>query len=150
MKPKKNKNNYNSKNKKQKNTNEPKLNGFSTLNQVTGSPQQSSHHSKIDLQKVKEIKEPKPICELCEKVIENVSTAMYSPNNELVHFDCVLEDIKSKTRLEDHQTISYIGKGTFAICEKGEDGKFTIGERIVYESPEQVLKLKDYVEAQKI
>lgn len=138
------------KGKNRKNENEGKLQGFTTLNQVTGVPKSHALHSRIPLQGVRTIKEPGATCVLCGERIENIAEAVSSQNGEFVHFDCVLEDIRKSYHVHEGQSISYVGKGAFGICEKDEEGKWHIIQRIQYESPEANLKLKEFVEEQKV
>lgn len=122
-----------------------RLNGFSTLNQVTGVPKPHSFHSRIPLLPVQTLRETGDICPICGKKIDSIASAMLSPEGSPVHFDCVLEQLKSQNPLRENQTISYVGKGSFAICEKGDDGKWSIISRIQYETPENNLRFREYV-----
>lgn len=123
--------------------------GFSTLNQVTGAPDSKPYHSKLEVYEPKTLVEPKNICAMCNKPIENIATALLDANNNYVDFDCVLETLKEKTPLAANQSISYIGTGNFAVVEKDEEGKYTIVNRISYEKYEQLNKLRDYIEENK-
>ena len=57
--------------------------------------------------------------------------------------------IKEKEVLEEGQSISYLGSGTFGVCQKSEDGKYTIVKRIEVENKDDSLKMKNYVEGLK-
>ncbi len=126
------------------------VSGFSTLSQVAGVPKKRAYHSDIPVPEAKTIEEPSGIiCAICNEPIDSIASAIVGKDGRYVHFDCVLESIKKDEELKDNQSISYIGSGNFAVCEKGEDGKFTIIKRIPYESAEQHQKLVDFVEGLK-
>lgn len=127
-----------------------RLNGFSTLNQVTGVPKPHSYHSRIPLLQVQNIRETGDICPICGKRIDSIASAMLSPEGKPVHFDCVLEQLKEQNPLRDNQTISYVGKGSFAICEKNDEGKWSIVTRIQYENPEANQRFREYIEENKV
>lgn len=141
-------------NKKKKNgknaVQDNRLNGFSTLNQVTGVPKPHSFHSRIPLLPVQTVKETGDVCAICGRKIDTIAAAMLSPEGQTVHFDCVLDQLKKDNPVRDNQTISYVGKGSFAICEKGEDGKWTIVSRIQYETPEANQRFREYVGENKV
>ena len=61
----------------------------------------------------------------------------------------MLSSIKEKEVLEEGQSISYLGSGTFGVCQKSEDGKYTIVKRIEVENKDDSLKMKNYVEGLK-
>ncbi len=135
----------NRKSSEQKNT----IQGFSTLSQVSGAPLKSVHHSKIQVPPPKSVKEPHTICPLCGQKINLISEALTDPKGEFVHFDCVIKELRERYRPRENQTISYVGRGNFALCEKDEENKWTIVERIQYESGESVEKMRSYVESLK-
>lgn len=138
------------KGKGKKNENEGKFAGFTTLNQVTGVPKAHSFHSRIPLQNVKTVREPGTACAICGEKIDSIAQAVTSPSGAYVHFDCALEDIRKNYHVHEGQSVSYVGKGAFGICEKDEEGKWHILERIQYESPEANTRFKEYVEEQKV
>ena len=127
-----------------------RLNGFTTLNQVTGVPKTHSYHSRIPILETQTVVETGDVCPICGKRIDVIASALLSPEGLPVHFDCVLDELKRKYNPKENQTISYVGKGNFALCEKGEDGKWSIVERIAYESPESNLKFKEYIGEHKV
>lgn len=135
---------------KKKVNDDSKLVGFSTLNQVSGVPKPHSYKSRLQVSPTKVIKEPLDKCSICGHTILNVSQAMCSPDSSFVHFDCVLDKIKSEHPVRENQTISYIGKGCFAKLEKNENGSWSIIERYTYESQENYEKMKSYVEEAKV
>jgi len=136
--------------KKQKSSEaKPSLQGFQTLSQVSGAPLKSVHHSRIPVAPVKSVREPHTICPICGQKINLISEALTDPKGEYVHFDCVIKQLRERYRPRENQTISYVGRGNFALCEKGADGKWSIVERIQYESGESVEKLRSYVESLK-
>jgi len=55
-------------------------------------------------------------CAWCNKPIKDISTAIADPETgKPVHFDCVIDSIIKKERLESGDTVSYIGGGRFGI-----------------------------------
>ncbi|MCL2139861.1 MAG: hypothetical protein FWH41_10085, partial [Treponema sp.] len=55
-------------------------------------------------------------CAWCGKPIKEIAIAISEPNtNKPVHFDCVINSISEKERLERGDTVSYIGGGRFGI-----------------------------------
>ena len=49
----------------------------------------------------------------------------------------------------DGECVSYIGSGSFAVCHRGDDGKYTIEKRIEVENKESYNGFKSYVESLK-
>lgn len=90
-------------------------------------------------------KESEHICALCGKPLDFITDAISEPDGRLSHFDCVIEKIRKQYRVEEPDTVSYIGQGRFAVCTKGEDGKYTIRDRINYESADSFLSMKKLV-----
>lgn len=127
-----------------------KLVNFTTLNQVAGGPKPYSFHSRIPVPEAKLVKEPFEKCAYCGQMIESIASSFVTPDGGHAHFDCVLERIKEVNPVLENQTISYIGKGEFAICQKSEDDKWTILRRIPYESGENYAKMKSFVEENKV
>ncbi|MCR5732038.1 MAG: hypothetical protein K6G51_03755 [Sphaerochaetaceae bacterium] len=127
-----------------------KLVGFSTLSQVSGLPTKTVYHSRLQVIPEKSVKEPHVICHICKEKINLISEALTDPSGEYVHFDCVIKELRESYKPRGNQTISYVGRGNFALCEKDENGKWTIIERIPYESGESVEKMKSYVESLKV
>ena len=74
----------------------------------------------------------------------------FNVNGDYVHFDCMLSSIKEKEILSENQNISYLGSGTFGVCQKDEDGKYTIVKRIEVENKDDSQKMKDYIEGLKV
>lgn len=124
------------------------ISGFSTLSQVSGAPLAHSHHSSIPLMPQKTVIEPLDNCCICGEKIQTIADC-FSLATGYAHFDCVLERIKSEEHLSDDETISYIGSGSFAVCRKGEDGKFTIVKKIEVENKDSYNGFKNYVESLK-
>ncbi len=150
-----NKGNRNAQDNKKKNSSGKKrakrqaVSGFSTLNQVAGVPKRREYHSDLPIDKVKKLEEPSGIiCALCGKPIETIADS-FTYNDGYVHFDCALDKIKESEQLKDNQTISYIGSGSFGVCEKGDDGKYTIIKKIAFESSESLGKMQEYIEGLK-
>lgn len=124
------------------------ISGFSTLSQVSGAPLVRAHHSSIPVPVQKTVSEPLGVCPLCGERIQAIAECFSLPEG-YAHFDCVLERIKSHEHLLDGESVSYIGSGTFAVCRKGDDGRYTIEKRIEVESRESYNSFKSYVESLK-
>ena len=123
--------------------------GFTTLNQVAGVPKRKQFHSDIPVEEAKKVAEPSGIiCAICGNPITSIAEA-FSVATGFVHFDCALERVKAEETLNENQTVSYIGSGNFGVCEKGEDGKYSIIKKIAFENSESNKKMKDYVEGLK-
>lgn len=124
------------------------ISGFSTLSQVSGAPLERSFHSSIPLIPQKCVIEPLDVCSICGEKIESIAEC-FSLSSGYAHFDCVLERIKSEEHLEEGDSISYVGSGSFAVCRKGDDGSFTILKKIEVENKESFNNFKSYVESLK-
>ncbi len=124
--------------------------GFSTLSQVAGLPKRKEHHSNIPVNEPKIINEPVPSCQICKEPIQNICQSIMTPEGNSVHFDCVLSVLNDQYSPKENQKISYIGSGKFGLCEKNEEGKWSIIETIQYESNETHRKMIEYVESLRI
>lgn len=127
-----------------------RLSGFTTLSQVVGAPKRHAFHSHIPLPVDRIVKEPFEVCPICGEKIESITTSFTTSDGHHVHFDCVLSQIRDTHPLREGQTISYAGKGNFAIFEKDAEGHWITVERIPYESSENYEKMKSFVEGLKI
>jgi hypothetical protein len=59
---------------------------------------------------------PSASCAWCDKPIKDISAAISEPDTgKPVHFDCVINRIIEKEKLETGDTVSYIGGGRFGI-----------------------------------
>lgn len=125
------------------------ISGFSTLNQVAGVPLVREHHSNIPILPTKCVSEPGLVCKICNEKIDTIASAL-SVDDGYVHFDCALQQIREDEKPNDHQTVSYIGSGKFGVCEKDENGKWTIVKTIQYESAEKNKAMKEFVEGLKV
>ncbi len=121
------------------------ITGCSTLNQVAGVPKPREYRSSIPVENPGTIREPHLICSMCGKEIENIASALTSPDGGYVHFDCVLNAIKETEHPGEGETVSYIGSGNFAVIGKDEDGKPVILRRIPYETGDRLKAMKEYV-----
>ncbi len=100
--------------------------------------------------KVPRVHEPLPTCVICGKPIQAISQSISGPNpGELNHFDCVIRKIADEEKVLPHQKISYIGRGTFAIVDKDDEGKMVFVKQIVFETPETFNAMKKFVEEHK-
>ena len=62
----------------------------------------------------------------------------------------VIEKLSKEEKLAEGEKISYIGRGTFAIVTKDEEGKMAFRKTIEVEKPEVFSQMKKYVEGTKI
>ena len=130
---------------KKKRKDDSRLEGFKTLQQVAGGPKPYKFHSRIPVPEARVLNEPHDTCPICGRTIDNISGAMCSAQG-YVHFDCALESVRASSHLAEGDKLSYIGRGSFGICAKDEDGKWYIKERISYEDQASYDKMKAYVE----
>ncbi len=144
------KNGRNARDRRKRKKEDSRLVGFTTLSQVVGAPKPHSYHSHLPVEKSRIIKEPFETCAICSQRIDNIAMAMISADNRPVHFDCVLEELKKAYPLRDGQIMSYCGKGSFAIFEKDEEGRWITVQKIPYEDAERYARSKSYVEENKI
>ncbi len=124
------------------------ISGFSTLSQVSGAPLTRSFHSSIPVAVPLSVSEPHPVCAICAKPIDLIADSFFY-NGGYAHFDCVLSALKEKETLGEGDTISYVGSGSFAICHKDENGKYSIVKKIEVENKDEYSHFKDYVESLK-
>ncbi len=79
----------------------------------------------------------KPICQICNEKIDIVEMAIrYKNTDELCHFDCIIDEIKSKNTLDRSESVAYLGGGTFGVVKTmttKNSKKFFVRKRIVYE-----------------
>ncbi|MBI9096631.1 MAG: hypothetical protein JEY71_17350 [Sphaerochaeta sp.] len=118
-------------------------------NTLLPSQKKVPYHSSLPPLPIKRIEEPLLVCPLCDKVIENIASALTHPDGGFCHFDCVLEKLTKDEHLTEKQKISYIGKGTFAVVEETDGTGFSFTKRIIWETPESFDTMKKYVEANK-
>lgn len=135
---------------KKKRRDDGRLSGFTTLSQVVGAPKRHAYHSHLPVQDAKIVKEPFETCPLCGSRIESIASCLTTPDGAHAHFDCVIAQIKKDNPLSEGQTLSYSGRGNFAIFEKDGEGKWTVVRRISYESGENFEKMKTFVEGVKV
>ena len=125
------------------------ITGFSTLSQVAGVPLRRSFHSSLEIPMPKVVNEPYPICSICGERIDLIADSFFV-GGEYVHFECMLERIKESEVLSDNQNISYLGSGSFGVCQKDENGKYTIIKRIEVENKDEALAIRNYIEGLKV
>lgn len=94
---------------------------------------------------IRKVKEPLVKCIYCDKIINNITSAIKGDEG-YYHFDCVLDKIKKDYNVKETQTVSYIGRGSFAIIEKDESGTLKFVETIQVETPQQFDSMKKFVE----
>ena len=83
---------------------------------------------------------------MCGKPIPLIANALTHPEGGYCHFDCVLASLAEREHLKENQKVSYIGRGTFAVAEKNDEGSYTFVKRIEWESSESFAAMKKYVE----
>ncbi len=85
---------------------------------------------------IREFKSRDVVCAKCGKPIEDMTSAISDAEGKPMHFDCVLESLKSKEKMLPGQQMTYIGNGRFAVVtfENPRDlRKFKIEKVIEYE-----------------
>lgn len=98
---------------------------------------------------VPQVVEPRPECSICGQPIESIAEAISESNGRYSHFDCVLEKLRERENVQEPDCVSYIGHGCFAVVTKDQDGRFSIKERIQYESNDDFANAKRLVEESK-
>jgi len=107
-------------------------------------------HSSLPGLKIKKVKEPLVTCTYCGKEIDNIASAIKGEDDTFYHFDCIIDKLSKEEKLAEGEKISYIGRGTFAIVTKDEEGKMAFRKTIEVEKPEVFSQMKKYVEGTKI
>lgn len=95
---------------------------------------------------IREFKEREIVCAKCGKPIEDMTSAMSDADGKPVHFDCVLESLKSKESMLPGQQMTYIGNGRFAVVtfENPRDlKKFKIEKIIEYEDKSKPIEWRN-------
>lgn len=106
---------FNKNNQKQNNYKEMQKETPKPKKRVFYNPQRSP--SKIQKKEIyTKIEWPKMVCEKCGKEIKDLNTALSDKNTgNPVHFDCILNFIKSSEEVKENEEVVYIGNGSFAI-----------------------------------
>ena len=138
------------KDKKKKNVDSDKYQGLNTINQVSGVPKSHAFHASIPVTPPKTVKEPLPVCPDCNERIQCIAESFRLSNGEFIHFDCMLSRLKSSENLSEGESISYVGRGNFAVVRKDEDGRYIIVRTIPVEEEKAFSSMKEYVENLKI
>lgn len=138
------------KDKKKKNVDSDKYQGLNTINQVSGVPKSHAFHSSIPVTPPKTVKEPLPVCPDCNERIQCIAESFRLSNGEFIHFDCMLSRLKKSENLLEGESISYVGRGNFAVVRKDEDGRYIIVRTIPVEEEKAFSSMKEYVENLKI
>jgi len=103
-------------------------------------------HSSLPPINIKSVVEPHLTCTYCDKVIENIASAIRGEEDNYYHFDCMIEKLSKEEKLDEGEKISYIGRGTFAIVKKDEEGKLVFRKTMEVEKAEVFNQMKKYVE----
>lgn len=111
-------------------------------------PQQGvkTPHSSLPALNVKCVVEPHPSCAYCEKTIDIIASSIRGDEDKYYHFDCMIKKLSNEENLADGEKISYIGRGTFAIISKNDEGKLVFRKTIEVEKAEVFNQMKKYVE----
>ena len=126
------------------------ISGFSTLNQVAGVSKPRPHHSSLPVEEPRKVAEPHQLCQYCGTEIDGIASALSTPEGGYAHFDCVLGKLREEEHLQEGESLSYIGSGSFGVIGHDENGKPVIIRRIAYESQERFRGMKEYVEGLKV
>lgn len=111
---------------------------------------EKTFRSQVEEIEIRRIKEPRPICVHCGEPIEAICEAISEGEGNFSHFSCVINDIKERYHVEEPDKVSYIGGGCFAIISTDpQTKKFSIREKIAYETPESFSNMKKFVEDSK-
>ncbi len=79
-------------------------------------PQHVYDEMQKDLEAIRELKDREVVCAKCGKRIDDLSSALADKmTGTPVHFDCVLEELQQRERLQENQRVTYIGQGRFAV-----------------------------------
>ncbi|MDE7291481.1 MAG: hypothetical protein K2N58_05485 [Treponemataceae bacterium] len=96
---------------------------------------------------IREFKARGAICPACGKSIADMSEAIADKSTGApMHFDCVLEKLKSQEKIASNEHIAYIGQGRFAVIryENPHDTKkFTIAKTIDWEDKNKPASWRD-------
>lgn len=122
-----------------------KSNGKKKKKKISEKKEQNSEFSpSIDLDvKVPQIKEPGYECKICGKRIQFITQAIMEQDGGYSHIECVLKKIADEEGVKPPKTVSYIGRGAFAIVSKNEEGNFIFERKIQYENLESFQKIKE-------
>lgn len=95
---------------------------------------------------IREFKSRDVVCAKCGKPIEDMTSAISDAEGKPMHFDCVLENLKSKEKMLPGQQMTYIGNGRFAVVtfENPRDlRKFKIEKVIEYEDKSKLISWRN-------
>lgn len=145
-----NNNNNNSNNQNQKNQNNNSRNNDQSRQQQNAQMRERFPRPEINegeqLAAIREFKARGTVCAKCGKPIEDMTSAMSDVEGKAVHFDCVLESLKSKENMLPGQQMTYIGNGRFAVVtfENPRDlKKFKIEKVIEYEDKSKPIEWRN-------
>ncbi|MBQ0161732.1 MAG: hypothetical protein KBS84_01060 [Treponema sp.] len=145
-----NNNNNNSNNQNQKNQNNNSRNNDQSRQQQNAQMRERFPRPEINegeqLAAIREFKARGTVCAKCGKPIEDMTSAMSDAEGKAVHFDCVLESLKSKENMLPGQQMTYIGNGRFAVVtfENPRDlKKFKIEKVIEYEDKSKPIEWRN-------
>lgn len=95
---------------------------------------------------IREFKSRTVVCSKCGQPIQDMTSAISDAEGKPMHFDCVLESLKSKENMLPGQQMTYIGNGRFAVVtfENPRDlKKFKIEKIIEYEDKTKPIEWRD-------
>lgn len=97
---------------------------------------------------IREFNQKEVPCSKCGQVIKELASSISDSDGNPMHFDCVLESIKSNEKLLPGQQITYIGNGRFAVVsfENPRDlKKFKIEKIIEYEDKSKPIAWREEI-----
>lgn len=95
---------------------------------------------------IREFKSKTVTCSKCGQVITELASSISDADGNPIHFDCVLESIKSNEKLLPGQQVTYIGNGRFAVVSfenPRELKKFKIEKIIEYEDKSKTVSWRE-------
>jgi len=82
----------------------------------------------------------RPSCEICNKPINDITTAIAKPGSNLpIHFECALSIVSKELKPGNDEKIVYLGKGSFAAVEfkAYRREKLVVRRQIAWENVEE-------------
>ena len=129
------------------------------LSKVKGAKKHTAFHSK---NKTKERFNPNYIaphikricrveceCAICKEKIKFIEESFFNKeSDELLHLECVINEIRKENKITDNQKISYIGSGKFIVFEK-HNNKYNFLRTIEWERIENLHRMQKEIESLK-
>lgn len=137
-----NQNNQNNQAKENQQSDQSKFNQ-NKLPKISAEELQENQHKEAA---IREFKSRQVMCAKCGQLIQDMTSAISDSEGKPMHFDCVLESLKSKENMLPGQQMTYIGNGRFAVVtfENPRDlKKFKIEKIIEYEDKSKTVEWRD-------